>query len=203
NSDERVSLYVRRPSLLEQAGKAVSESGSESPKESRTKQFIDSMTRRSMEVPTDFLKTIEEERAKSPENKNNASKSGEAKPKKFPFYRTTTPNSLREHLKETLTKNLDGSDIAETIQSFKNDEILDTFNIDSENIETPPIQRRAFRRSSFREKSEPDSPSVGGGGGDEVGETLSLHDTNDFANRRGNRKFKTLGSEGTRPWGIG
>jgi hypothetical protein len=30
--------------------------------------------------------------------------------------RTTTPNSLREHLKETLTKNLEGSDIAETIQ---------------------------------------------------------------------------------------
>ena len=32
------------------------------------------------------------------------------------FHRTTTPNSLREHLKETLTKNLEGSDIAETIQ---------------------------------------------------------------------------------------
>ena len=34
----------------------------------------------------------------------------------FKNCRTTTPNSLREHLKETLTKNLEGSDIAETIQ---------------------------------------------------------------------------------------
>ena len=44
----------------------------------------------------------------------------------FYFYfisRTTTPNSLREHLKETLTKNLGGSasDIAETIEHIKND----------------------------------------------------------------------------------
>ena len=61
--------------------------------------------------------------------------------------RTTTPNSLREHLKETLTKNLGGSasDIAETIEHFKNDEILDTFNIDNENVESPPVQRKAFR----------------------------------------------------------
>ncbi|XP_040568629.1 uncharacterized protein form3 isoform X3 [Lepeophtheirus salmonis] len=200
NSDERVSLYVRRPSLLEQAGKVQNESGSESPKESRTKQFIDSMTRRSMEVPTDFLKTIEEERTKSPDSNNNKNNNkSDSKPKKFPFYRTTTPNSLREHLKETLTKNLDESDIAETIESFKNDEILDTFNIDSENIETPPIQRRAFRRSSFRDKLEQEQS------GDDTSapaaETMSLHDANDFANRRQNRKFKTLGSEGARPLG--
>ena len=65
----------------------------------------------------------------------------------FCHFRTTTPNSLREHLKETLTKNLGGSasDIAETIEHFKNDEILDTFNIDNENVESPPVQRKAFR----------------------------------------------------------
>ena len=64
--------------------------------------------------------------------------------------RTTTPNSLREHLKETLTKNLGGSasDIAETIEHIKNDEIFDTFNIDNENVESPPVQRKAFRQRS-------------------------------------------------------
>ena len=65
--------------------------------------------------------------------------------------RTTTPNSLREHLKETLTKNLGGSasDIAETIEHIKNDEIFDTFNIDNENVESPPVQRKAFRQRSM------------------------------------------------------
>ena len=72
----------------------------------------------------------------------------------FLFYfisRTTTPNSLREHLKETLTKNLGGSasDIAETIEHIKNDEIFDTFNIDNENVESPPVQRKAFRQRSM------------------------------------------------------
>lgn len=61
------------------------------------------------------------------------------------MFRTTTPNSLRQHLKETLVKNLGTNDLSDTIQSIKDDEIQDTFDIDNENIETPPIQRRAFR----------------------------------------------------------
>ena len=37
------------------------------------------------------------------------------------------------------------NDIAETIEHFKNDEILDTFNIDNENVESPTVQRKALR----------------------------------------------------------
>ena len=55
-----------------------------------------------MEVPADFLDTISEEKN---ENKQTT---GQQIAKKYPFNRTTTPNSLREHLKETLTKNLGG-----------------------------------------------------------------------------------------------
>ena len=65
--------------------------------------------------------------------------------KKYPFNRATTPNSLREHLRETLVKNMEGNDLTDTIQSIKDDEIRDTFDIDNENIETPPVQRRGFR----------------------------------------------------------
>ena len=57
-----------------------------------------------MEVPADFLDTISEEKN---ENKQTT---GQQIAKKYPFNRTTTPNSLREHLKETLTKNLGGKD---------------------------------------------------------------------------------------------
>merc|ERR1712088_975984 len=57
----------------------------------------------------------------------------EKEDKKYPFHRTTTPNTLREHLKETLAKNLGSStDLAETIHAIRDDEILDTFNIDSD-----------------------------------------------------------------------
>ena len=56
-----------------------------------------------MEVPADFLDTISEEKN---ENKQTT---GQQIAKKYPFNRTTTPNSLREHLKETLTKNLGGN----------------------------------------------------------------------------------------------
>ncbi len=61
--------------------------------------------------------------------------------------RTTTPNSLREHLRETLVKNLNtgSSDLSDTIQSIKDDEIQDTFDVDSENVETPPLARRTAR----------------------------------------------------------
>ncbi|CAB4065054.1 unnamed protein product [Lepeophtheirus salmonis] len=62
------------------------------------------------------------------------------------------------------------------------------------------MKRRAFRRSSFRDKLEQEQS------GDDTSapaaETMSLHDANDFANRRQNRKFKTLGSEGARPLDI-
>lgn len=43
-------------------------------------------------------------------------------------FRTTTPNSLREALKETLAKNLVNNDLVETIQCIRDDEILDTFD---------------------------------------------------------------------------
>ena len=104
----------------------------------------------------------------------------------FHFSRTTTPNSLREHLKETLTKNLGGSasDIAETIEHFKNDEILDTFNIDNENVESPPVQRKAFRQRSMRLP-----PSSLTESNDNLSEAGS-----EFGNRRRNLKFRTLGS---------
>merc|ERR1719336_845940 len=107
--------------------------------------------------------------------------------KKYPFHRTTTPNTLREHLKETLTRNLGSStDLAETIHAIRDDEILDTFNIDSENIETPPIQRRAFRHKSLRlSEQEDDNES-------DIG--------SDFAGRRKNHKFKTISGDG-RPLG--
>ena len=46
------------------------------------------------------------------------------------IFRTTTPNSLREALKETLAQNVakNNDGIAETIQSINDGEILDTFN---------------------------------------------------------------------------
>merc|ERR1719328_1053558 len=110
----------------------------------------------------------------------------EKEDKKYPFHRTTTPNTLREHLKETLAKNLGSStDLAETIHAIRDDEILDTFNIDSENIETPPIQRRAFRHKSFRLPEEDDNES-------DIG--------SDFSGRRKNHKFKTITGDG-RPLG--
>merc|ERR1712106_634059 len=73
-----------------------------------------------------------------------------------------------------------------TIHAIKDDEILDTFNIDSENIETPPIQRRAFRHKSFK------SP--------EQQEDKESEPGSDFSGRRKNRKFKTISGDG-RPLG--
>ena len=89
-------------------------------------------------------------------------------------------------MKETLTKNLGGSasDIAETIEHFKNDEILDTFNIDNENVESPPVQRKAFRQRSMR--LPPSSLT-------ESNDNLSDAGS-DFGSRRRNLKFRTLGS---------
>merc|ERR1719433_2064458 len=147
-----------------------------------------------MEVPTEFLNTIREEKH---ENKQPATSSIEPQiTKKYPFNRTTTPNSLREHLKETLTKNLGGSasDIAETIEHIKNDEIFDTFNIDNENVESPPVQRKAFRQRSMRLP-----PSNLTESNDNLSDAGS-----DFVSRRRNLKFRTLGStdgHGNKPLG--
>ena len=70
-----------------------------------------------MEVPADFLDTISEEKN---ENKQTT---GQQIAKKYPFNRTTTPNSLREHLKETLTKNLGGNFFVVPVKNdFKNSE---------------------------------------------------------------------------------
>ena len=194
-SEDKVSLYLRKPSSSSEAAR----SATSPPKEqqlttsvnlrtkteltsSKSQGFLEDMARRSLEVPTGFLNSIS-----SPKLEDNSG--GLAK--KYPFHRTTTPNSLREQLKETLAKNLGScTDLAETIQSIKDDEILDTFNIDSENIETPPVQRRAFRHRSFR-------LSGSGGGGDEDQESDI---GSDFASRRRNHKFRTLAGDG-RPLG--
>merc|ERR1712083_1096228 len=166
-SEDKIALYVRKPSSEEprkanadpkktsleqkkaanEAKKAGSEAknntsgskkaGSEvklrekksNGDDSKKSAFLQDMARRSLEVPTDFLDKIDEEKKEKEEKED----------KKYPFQRTTTPNTLREHLKETLAKNLGSStDLAETIHAIRDDEILDTFNIDSENIETPP-----------------------------------------------------------------
>ncbi len=183
-SEEKVSLYVRKPSNepSEEASEASSEPQSTGDQNSRAKKFMDSM-RRSMEVPADFLDTIKEEKGQDP----NKPTPGQQIAKKYPFNRTTTPNSLREHLKETLTKTLGDSshDIAETIEHFKNDEILDTFNIDNENVESPTLQRKQPR--SLRAQST---------------DNLSETDQSDqFGSRRRNLKFRTLGSSGDKPLG--
>merc|ERR1719483_1182553 len=77
-------------------------------------------------------------------------------------------------------------DLAETIHAIKDDEILDTFNIDSENVETPPIQRRAFRHKSFKLPDQDD------GHESDIG--------SDFSGRRKNHKFRTITGDG-RPLG--
>merc|ERR1712088_535851 len=208
-SEDKIALYVRKPSSEEpkkdpkkssleqkrvtEAKKAATDtkntgnSGAKKAGEvklrekksngedSKKSAFLQDMARRSLEVPTDFLDKIDEEKKEKEEKED----------KKSPFHRTTTPNSLREHLKETLAKNLGSStDLAETIHAIRDDEILDTFNIDSENIETPPIQRRAFRHKSFRLPEEDAESDIG----------------SDFSGRRKNHKFKTISGDG-RPLG--
>ena len=74
-----------------------------------------------IEVSADFLKTIEEE--KQPKHNNSNASNSEPLKKKFPFNRTTTPNSLREALRETLVRNVENKDLSDTIQSIKDDEI--------------------------------------------------------------------------------
>jgi len=208
-SEDKIALYVRKPSSEEpkkdpkkssleqkrvtEAKKAATDtknttnSGAKKAGEvklrekksngedSKKSAFLQDMARRSLEVPTDFLDKIDEEKKEKEEKED----------KKYPFHRTTTPNTLREHLKETLAKNLGSStDLAETIHAIRDDEILDTFNIDSENIETPPIQRRAFRHKSFRLPEEDAESDIG----------------SDFSGRRKNHKFKTISGDG-RPLG--
>merc|ERR1719225_2339448 len=175
-SEDKLALYVRKTS--NEASGDVKMRDKKSSDDSKKSQFLQDMARRSLEVPTDFLDKIEEEKKNS--NSNSPSK-------KYPFNRTTTPNTLREHLKETLARNLGSStDLAETIHAIRDDEILDTFNIDSENIETPPIQRRAFRHKSFRMPDQDDDNES------DIG--------SDFSGRRKNHKFRTISGDG-RPLG--
>merc|ERR1719474_2257696 len=135
--------------------------------------------------PISWIKSMRRKKAVS--DNRTALDDGISSNKKYPFNRTTTPNTLREHLKETLAKNLGSStDLAETIHAIKDDEILDTFNIDSENIETPPIQRRAFRHKSFRMPDQDDDNES------DIG--------SDFSGRRKNHKFRTITGDG-RPLG--
>merc|ERR1719410_966081 len=176
-SEDKLALYVRKQSSDNTEDTSVKLRDKKSSDESKKNQFLQDMARRSSEIPTDFLDKIDEEKKSTLETGN----------KKYPFNRTTTPNTLREHLKETLARNLGSStDLAETIHAIRDDEILDTFNIDSENIETPPVQRRAFRHKSFRmsEQEEDNESDIG----------------SDFAGRRKNHKFKTISGDG-RPLG--
>merc|ERR1719410_1229075 len=175
-SEDKLALYVRKQSSDNTEDTSVKLRDKKSSDESKKNQFLQDMARRSSEIPTDFLDKIDEEKKSTLETGN----------RKYPFNRTTTPNTLREHLKETLARNLGSStDLAETIHAIRDDEILDTFNIDSENIETPPIQRRAFRHKSFRLPDEDDNES-------DIG--------SDFSGRRKNHKFKTITGDG-RPLG--
>ena len=178
-SEDKVSLYVRKPS--NETTKPEDNTVKTRDKKDgdvKKNKFLQDMARRSLEVPTDFLDKIDEEK-----KEEKAREEAKAMSKKYPFNRTTTPNSLREHLKETLVKNIGSStDLAETIHAITDDEILDTFNIDSENIETPPIQRRAFRHKSMRlPNQEEDQES-------ELG--------SDFSGRRKNHKFRSLAGDG-------
>jgi len=182
-SEDKVALYVRKQSSeTKEPEKAEPVKLRQAPDSSKKEKFLVDMARRSLEVPTDFLDKIDEEKknpkAQDPVDRNNL-------PKKYPFNRTTTPNTLREHLKETLVKNIGSTtDLAETIRAFNDDEILDTFNIDSENIETPPVQRRAFRHKSMRlpnNNEDEDNKSDAG---------------SDFNGRRKNHKFRSLTGDG-------
>ena len=176
-SEDKLALYVRKQSSDNTEDTSVKLRDKKSSDESKKNQFLQDMARRSSEIPTDFLDKIDEEKKSTLETGN----------KKYPFNRTTTPNTLREHLKETLARNLGSStDLAETIHAIRDDEILDTFNIDSENIETPPIQRRAFRHKSLRlsDQDEDNESDIG----------------SDFSGRRKNHKFKTITGDG-RPLG--
>ena len=83
-SEEKVSLYVRKPSNEQKEAE-----------DNKAKKFLDSMARKSVEV--EFLNTISEEKKRPTTASNNSP--GEQIAKKYPFNRTTTPNSLREHLK--------------------------------------------------------------------------------------------------------
>lgn len=157
-SQEKVALYVRKQSSVDKNEDAPPTTNGE---ESKTKNFLDSM-RKPVDVPTDFLNTIEEERTKPTDAKDDKVTVGQKLAKKYPFNRTTTPNSLREHLKETLAKNLDSSDIAETIECIRDGEILDTFNIDSENVETPPVQRKGLKHGYDKEEEASEVGSLAG-----------------------------------------
>eukprot|EP00092_Neocalanus_flemingeri_P032005 GFUD01034784.1.p1 GENE.GFUD01034784.1~~GFUD01034784.1.p1 ORF type:complete len:1576 (+),score=438.20 GFUD01034784.1:631-4728(+) len=198
-SEDKIALYVRKPSNETTTSPQINKNDATKANgdvklrdkkppidDSKKNQFLQDMARRSLEVPTDFLDKIDEEKKAAGDNRT-ALDDGISSNKKYPFNRTTTPNTLREHLKETLAKNLGSStDLAETIHAIKDDEILDTFNIDSENIETPPIQRRAFRHKSFRMPDQDDDNES------DIG--------SDFSGRRKNHKFRTITGDG-RPLG--
>ena len=138
-------------------------------------------------MSADFLKTIEEEKPKQ-RNDNSAAANSEPLKKKFPFNRTTTPNSLREALRETLVRNVENKDLSDTIQSIRDDEIRDTFDIDSENIETPPIQRKAFRHKSLKLANGKDR--------DEDDDNISDIGSDFSGGRRKSTKFRTLTGDG-------
>ena len=89
--------------------------------------------RQGIEVSADFLKTIEEEKQPKP-----ASPNSEPLKKKFPFNRTTTPNSLREALRETMVRNVGNKDLSDTIQSIKDDEIRYCMSSVAQDLRTDP-----------------------------------------------------------------
>ena len=76
-SEEKVSLYVRKPSEEENGNNNSANNAG-----SKSKQFMDNMARRSMEVPTEFLNTIQEEKPDA-----NKPSTGQQIAKKYPFNR--------------------------------------------------------------------------------------------------------------------
>lgn len=93
-----MALYVRKPSI------ATNDKNESVNDGSKVRQLLDSAIKKPADLSADFLKEIDEKPAK-----------------KYPFNRTTTPNSLREHLKETLVKGMDSDNVSETIQNMKDE----------------------------------------------------------------------------------
>merc|ERR1719412_2782419 len=127
-SEDKIALYVRKtsndsghlaskPEPAKLKGEVKLREKKPPLDDSKKNQFLQDMARRSLEVPTDFLDKIDEEKKSADDNRLAMETNNSGLNKKYPFNRTTTPNTLREHLKETLAKNLGSStDLAETMR---------------------------------------------------------------------------------------
>ena len=90
----QVSLYVRKPSTEKSPPPQPQPPKETKEESSRAQKFLDSMSKRTNDVPTDFLNTIEEERTKSPDvngggktDESGNGSIGKILAKKYPFNR--------------------------------------------------------------------------------------------------------------------